>query len=85
MAQWGVILLVSTALFTSMAIHWLQLLDRPHVWMMACNEPGFANQALDRPTKDFINRHLDIYGNPNITQFVHSGKPWPKNRLVDTC
>jgi hypothetical protein len=50
---------------------------------------GLSHEYLlilsDRPTKDFINRHLDIYNNANISQFSQTGLVWPKNRLVDKC
>jgi hypothetical protein len=51
------------------------------------------------PTKDYIERHMDVYTDPNITTWQPgmlpdllksdiadlAAKPWPKNRLIDTC
>jgi len=54
----------------------------------------------DMPTKDYIERHMEVYTNPNITtwspgkpfqsllswtKLMSLAKPWPKNRLIDTC
>nr|BAK07632.1 predicted protein [Hordeum vulgare subsp. vulgare] len=39
----------------------------------------------DYPTADYIERHFDIYNNPNISVFEESSYTWPKNSLVDTC
>ncbi|PWN42600.1 concanavalin A-like lectin/glucanase [Ceraceosorus guamensis] len=36
----------------------------------------------DHPTSDFIERHKDVYYNPNVTVWP---KAWPKNSLVDGC
>lgn len=39
----------------------------------------------DRPTEDYINRHLGAYTNPNFTTWAQAGFTKPKNRLRDTC
>lgn len=44
----------------------------------------------DHPTADYINRHLDLYMNNNLTRFEQgktNGKSnqWPKNKLKDGC
>ncbi|PWN44596.1 concanavalin A-like lectin/glucanase [Ceraceosorus guamensis] len=38
----------------------------------------------DHPTADYINRHGDVYNNPNVTQWRDKYN-WPKNRLIDGC
>lgn len=44
----------------------------------------------DHPTADYINRHLDLYMNNNLTRFEQgktNGKSnqWPKNKYKDGC
>ncbi|PLW33067.1 hypothetical protein PCANC_22998 [Puccinia coronata f. sp. avenae] len=39
----------------------------------------------DRPTEDYINRHLGAYTNPNFTTWAQAGYTVPKNRLKDSC
>jgi hypothetical protein len=53
----------------------------------------------DMPTKDYIERHIEVYSDPNITtwapgkflppsewtQLTSLANAWPKNRLIDTC
>ncbi|KAI7944410.1 hypothetical protein MJO28_010105 [Puccinia striiformis f. sp. tritici] len=39
----------------------------------------------DRPTEDYINRHLGAYTNPNFTTWAQAGYTVPKNRLKDNC
>ncbi|KNZ60993.1 hypothetical protein VP01_1469g2 [Puccinia sorghi] len=40
---------------------------------------------IDRPTEDYINRHLGAYTNPNFTTWAQAGYTVPKNRLKDNC
>ncbi|GAA5962832.1 hypothetical protein JCM3765_001538 [Sporobolomyces pararoseus] len=37
------------------------------------------------PTKDYIDNHMDLYTNNNLTTFKDSKYAKPKNRLVDDC
>lgn len=39
----------------------------------------FADACRDHPTADYIDRHKNLYYNPNITRY--DGK-WPKNRMT---
>ncbi|GAA5894392.1 uncharacterized protein JCM6883_003809 [Sporobolomyces salmoneus] len=43
-------------------------------------EPKIGCDPADHPTSDYINRHLDIYTNPNLTTFPGS---FPRNRISD--
>jgi beta-glucan synthesis-associated protein KRE6 len=36
----------------------------------------------DYPTADYIERHIDVYNNPNITQWKQTKYKWPKNKLT---
>ncbi|WFD36288.1 hypothetical protein MCUN1_003166 [Malassezia cuniculi] len=54
-----------------MAVNYIRLYQRGDE-QLTCDPP-------DYPTADYINRHADIYNNPNITQY---NKPWPKNKLT---
>ncbi|GAA5900699.1 hypothetical protein JCM6882_000943 [Rhodosporidiobolus microsporus] len=46
---------------------------------------GIGCDPEDNPTLDYINRHPELYNNPNITVVADAGMTYPKNRLVDTC
>lgn len=39
----------------------------------------------DYPTYDYIQNHLNIYSNSNITSFAKGGYKFPKNKLVNGC
>lgn len=39
----------------------------------------------DFPTKDYINRHMNAYTNPNFTVWGDTGNSWPKNSLLTGC
>lgn len=39
----------------------------------------------DHPTTDYIQQHLNIYSDPNITTFEDGGYTFPKNLLVHGC
>lgn len=45
---------------------------------LSCDPP-------DYPTKDYINNHIDVYNNPNITQWTQTKYAWPKNKLKTGC
>lgn len=36
----------------------------------------------DYPTYDYIQNHIDVYNNPNITSWADTKYDWPKNRLT---
>ncbi|GAA5822071.1 hypothetical protein JCM10212_005203, partial [Sporobolomyces blumeae] len=37
------------------------------------------------PTSDYINNHMELYTNNNLTTFKDSNFTKPRNRLVDSC
>ncbi|WVQ79795.1 hypothetical protein IAT38_001895 [Cryptococcus sp. DSM 104549] len=39
----------------------------------------------DRPTKAYIDAHMNAYTNPNLTTWEAAGYAFPKNSLIDTC
>lgn len=39
----------------------------------------------DYPTADYIEDHIEVYSNPNITTWKEGGYSFPKNRLKDEC
>ncbi|WVO15881.1 hypothetical protein L204_103546 [Cryptococcus depauperatus] len=39
----------------------------------------------DRPTADYIERHLNAYSNANLTTWDAAGYTFPKNSLIDQC
>ncbi|EKM79874.1 hypothetical protein AGABI1DRAFT_119930 [Agaricus bisporus var. burnettii JB137-S8] len=46
---------------------------------IGCNPPEF-------PTQNYINAHLEAYSNPNLTTWRGDyGKPFPRNKLLETC
>lgn len=40
---------------------------------------------LDYPTNEYIQLHLNIYQNPNLTTFSQGGYKFPKNKLTHNC
>ncbi|WWC94475.1 hypothetical protein V866_001321 [Kwoniella sp. B9012] len=61
-------------------IDWVRVYQRPD------GSGTIGCDPADHPTKDYIERHLEVYTNPNLTTWVEgAGKPWPKNRLIDQC
>lgn len=45
---------------------------------LTCNPPN-------RPTTDYINRHINAYTNWELTNWTHAGNEFPRNRLYDGC
>lgn len=45
---------------------------------MSCDPP-------DYPTADYINNHIDVYNNPNLTTWNSTQYAWPKNKLRSGC
>ncbi|WWC88891.1 uncharacterized protein L201_003806 [Kwoniella dendrophila CBS 6074] len=39
----------------------------------------------DRPTREYIESHMDAYTNANMTTWAAAGKTIPKNSLIDNC
>ncbi|UZJ57020.1 hypothetical protein CBS101457_006340 [Exobasidium rhododendri] len=40
---------------------------------------------VDHPTSDYINNHIDVYSNANITTWNSTKYAWPKNTLRSGC
>ena len=45
---------------------------------MSCDPP-------DHPTAAYINDHIDVYNNPNLTVWNNTKYSWPKNTLRSGC
>lgn len=50
---------------------------------MSCDPP-------DHPTKDYINRHKDLYYNNNLTYYTNGSvnnkqNTWPMNKMTGGC
>ncbi|KXN88174.1 hypothetical protein AN958_07633 [Leucoagaricus sp. SymC.cos] len=45
---------------------------------VTCNPPN-------RPTTDYIQKHIQAYTNPNLTTWASAGNTFPRNRLYDGC
>ncbi|CAK7903969.1 beta-glucan synthesis-associated protein Kre6p [[Candida] anglica] len=45
---------------------------------LTCDPPGF-------PTYDYIQKHLNVYSNVNLTSWESTGYSFPKNSLVNKC
>ncbi|GAA5839457.1 hypothetical protein JCM11251_002731 [Rhodosporidiobolus azoricus] len=51
-------------------------------------DPDYIDITCDpkaNPTLDYINRHPELYTNPNITVVADAGMKYPKNRVIATC
>ncbi|WWC70539.1 uncharacterized protein I206_104490 [Kwoniella pini CBS 10737] len=60
-----------------MLVDYIRVYQRPE-GRIGCDPP-------DRPTAEYISRHMDVYTNPNMTTWDAAGLSFPKNSLVDTC
>ncbi|WFC97770.1 hypothetical protein MYAM1_000489 [Malassezia yamatoensis] len=63
-----------------MAVDWVRVYQDPDAYDVGCD-------TEDYPTKDYIDRHIEAYTNPNLTIWGYTPKeggyqsPWPKNKL----
>lgn len=66
---------------------WGKLAFPAHLWIdyvrvYQKGTPKISCDPADHPTRDYINRHLDTYNNPNITTWLgNANNTWPKNSL----
>lgn len=61
-----------------MKVDYVRVYQLPGQTRVSCDPP-------DHPTAKYINDHLDLYMNRNLTIFPRDKYKWPKNRLVDPC
>ncbi|CCA69988.1 related to KRE6-beta-1,6-glucan synthetase [Serendipita indica DSM 11827] len=67
-----------------MSVDYVRVYQYPDDINYGCDPPNY-------PTSSYINRFIEAYTNPNITQWATSpeeggyGQKVPKNRLIDTC
>ncbi|KAG8751924.1 beta-glucan synthesis-associated protein [Serendipita sp. 396] len=67
-----------------MSIDYVRVYQYPDEINYGCDPPNY-------PTASYINRYIEAYSNPNLTQWsasVEDGgyeQPIPKNRLIDNC
>ncbi|GFZ52301.1 Beta-glucan synthesis-associated protein KRE6 [Saitozyma sp. JCM 24511] len=59
------------------------LVDYVRVYQRSDGKVGC--DPADRPTSDYISRHLNAYSNPNLTTWEQAGYTMPKNSLIDNC
>ncbi|KAI5450730.1 hypothetical protein NCC49_002739 [Naganishia albida] len=59
-------------------------IDYVRVWVQD-DYGGVGCSPPHRPTQKYINDHIDVYSDPNITVWTDTTYPWPKNRLLDGC
>ncbi|KAK0528210.1 beta-glucan synthesis-associated protein [Tilletia horrida] len=58
-----------------MLFDYVRLYQQPNQQKLSCDPP-------DHPTSNYINSHLDIYYNPNLTVYPREKYGWPKNKLT---
>lgn len=49
------------------------------------NTGSIGCDPVDYPTLDYIESHLNLYENANLTSFKDGGYDYPKNKLLDKC
>ncbi|RSH80083.1 hypothetical protein EHS25_007285 [Saitozyma podzolica] len=57
------------------------LVDYVRVYQRSDGKVGC--DPADRPTADYISRHMNAYSNPNLTTWEQAGYAMPKNSLID--
>ncbi|THV01902.1 glycoside hydrolase family 16 protein [Dendrothele bispora CBS 962.96] len=63
----------------TMLVDYVRVYQDPSAINIGCDPPAF-------PTKDYINRYIEAYTNPNLTTWVDDfHQSIPKNNLVDQC
>lgn len=58
-----------------MRIDYVRIYQPSNAVSITCDPPGY-------PTYDYIQNHLDVYSNPNITSWEKTNYEWPKNKLT---
>ncbi|GAA5948901.1 hypothetical protein JCM21900_003465 [Sporobolomyces salmonicolor] len=71
--QWGKLVFPGT-----LRIDYVRVYQKPDSYNVGCD-------PSDYPTSDYINNHMDLYTNPNITVFSDTNYTKPRNKLVDSC
>ncbi|KAJ7184519.1 glycoside hydrolase family 16 protein [Mycena filopes] len=61
------------------------LIDYVRVYQQPGVKNGMTCDPPDRPTADYIERHLGAYSNPNLTTWAQAGYTFPRNSLYDGC
>jgi beta-glucanase (GH16 family) len=62
----------------TMRFDYVRIYQDPDSVSVTCDPP-------DYPTTPYINKHMDVYTNPNITTWENTKYKWPKNTLVNDC
>lgn len=68
-------------------LKWPNQMDIDWVRVYQHGEPRIGCDPDDYPTRDYINRHIEAYTNPNFTLWGNTreeggyGAAWPRNRL----
>ncbi|KAF9013422.1 glycoside hydrolase family 16 protein [Cyathus striatus] len=63
----------------SMFIDYVRIYQREGV------KNGVTCDPPNRPTSDYIERHMQAYTNPNLTTWAQAGNLFPRNSLYDGC
>ncbi|KAI0269875.1 glycoside hydrolase family 16 protein [Gloeopeniophorella convolvens] len=61
------------------------LIDYVRVYQRSDVSNGIGCDPPNRPTADYINRHMNAYTNPNFTQWRDAGYSFPSNSLLVNC
>ncbi|KAJ6546811.1 glycoside hydrolase family 16 protein [Mycena capillaripes] len=61
------------------------LIDYVRVYQPSGVKNGMTCDPPDRPTADYIERHIGAYSNPNLTTWAQAGYTFPRNSLYDGC
>ncbi|KAJ7765788.1 glycoside hydrolase family 16 protein [Mycena metata] len=61
------------------------LIDYVRVYQLPGTQNGMTCDPPQRPTADYIQRHLGAYSNPNLTTWAQAGYTFPRNSLYDGC
>ncbi|GLB34042.1 putative beta-glucan synthesis-associated protein (SKN1) [Lyophyllum shimeji] len=60
-------------------VDYVRVYQPPNAINIGCDPPNF-------PTKDYINRYIEAYTNPNLTTWRDDyGQPFPKNSFIEPC
>ncbi|KAF9046437.1 glycoside hydrolase family 16 protein [Panaeolus papilionaceus] len=61
------------------------LIDYVRIYQRRGLKNGITCDPPNRPTTDYINRHMNVYTNPNITTWEQANLTFPRNSLYDGC
>lgn len=76
--SWAYIDWASILFPITMRIDYVRVYQPPDQINVGCNPP-------DYPTTDYIESHMDIYYNMNLTNYTGAGYTMPKNSLLKQC